>query len=76
LSGGALDPSGLPILRQQGGEIVDLVIGDARQHVGGTVRPSAFAVLRLMASSYFVGAWTGGSAGLVPFRIRPTYSPI
>jgi hypothetical protein len=33
LSGGALDPDGPPIPRQQGGEIVDLVIGDARQRV-------------------------------------------
>src|SRR5262245_65141226 len=31
--------------------------------VGGISRPSAFAVLRLMTSSYFVGACTGRSAG-------------
>jgi hypothetical protein len=35
---------------------------------GGTVRPSAFAVLRLMASSYFVGACTGRSLGFSPFK--------
>ena len=40
--------------------------------VGGTSRPSAFAVLRLIASSYFVGACTGKSAGLSPLRIRST----
>jgi hypothetical protein len=28
------------------------------------VRPSALAVVRLITSSYFVGAWTGRSAGL------------
>src|SRR5262245_26819027 len=34
--------------------------------VGGTSRPSAFAVLRLMTNSYFVGACIGRSAGFVP----------
>src|SRR5262245_53522542 len=37
----------------------------------GTVRPSALAVLRLMISSTFTTCWTGRSAGLSPFRIRP-----
>jgi hypothetical protein len=32
--------------------------------VGGTVTPSAFAVLRLITSSYFVGACTGRHPGL------------
>src|SRR5262245_2965440 len=40
--------------------------------VGGTSRPSAFAVLRLMASSYLVGACTGRSAGFSPLRMRST----
>src|SRR5262245_3101965 len=40
--------------------------------IGGTSRPSALAVLRLMTSSYFVGACTGRSAGFSPFRIRST----
>src|SRR5262245_33347710 len=39
--------------------------------VGGTSRPSAWAVLRLMNSSIFVACWTGRSAGFSPFRIRP-----
>src|SRR5262249_11360604 len=39
----------------------------------GMVRPSAFAVLRLMTSSYLVGCWTGRSLGLTPLRIRSTY---
>ena len=42
-------------------------------NVGGTVRPSVFAVLRLITSSNFVGCWIGSSVGLAPFRIRPTY---
>ena len=41
--------------------------------VGGIVRPSAWAVLRLIASSYLVGACTGRSAGFSPLRTRSTY---
>jgi hypothetical protein len=40
--------------------------------VGGTSRPSAFAVLRLIKSSNFVGCSTGSSLGLVPFNILST----
>src|SRR5262249_50650930 len=40
--------------------------------VGGISRPSALDVLRLMTSSYLVGCCTGKSAGLAPFRSRPT----
>src|SRR5262245_12497514 len=40
--------------------------------VGGTSRPSALAVLRLITNSYLVGACTGRSAGFSPFRIRST----
>jgi hypothetical protein len=39
---------------------------------GGTVRPSAFAVLRLSTSSSFVGCWIGRSPGFAPLRMRPT----
>ncbi len=39
--------------------------------VAGTSRLSAFAVLRLITSSYLVGWSTGKSAGLAPLRIRP-----
>src|SRR5262245_11021800 len=42
--------------------------------VGGTSRPSALAVLRLITSSNFVGCSTGRSAGLAPLRILSTYS--
>jgi hypothetical protein len=41
-------------------------------NVGDTVRPSALAVLRLIASSYLVGACTGRSAGFSPLRMRST----
>jgi hypothetical protein len=37
----------------------------------GTVKPSAFAVLRLMANSNFTVCWIGKSAGFSPLRIRP-----
>src|SRR5262249_33997697 len=40
--------------------------------VSGAVRPRAFAVLRLITSSYFVGACTGRSAGFSPLRMRST----
>ena len=39
---------------------------------GGTAMPSALAVLRLITSSYLVGACTGRSAGFSPLRIRST----
>ena len=38
----------------------------------GTDRPSAFAVLRLITSSYFVGACTGRSLAFSPLRMRST----
>src|SRR5215467_10949871 len=40
--------------------------------VGGTVRPNALAVMRLMTRSNLVGCWTGMSAGLAPRRILST----
>src|SRR5262250_4000286 len=43
--------------------------------VGGTSMPSALAVFRLMTSSYWVGACTGRSAGLVPRRTFPVKMP-
>jgi hypothetical protein len=38
---------------------------------GGMVRPSVFAVFRLMTNSNFVGCTTGRSTGFSPLRIRP-----
>jgi len=40
--------------------------------VGGTSRPSVFAVLRLITNSYLVGACTGRSAGFSPRKMRST----
>src|SRR5262249_16387927 len=40
--------------------------------LSGIWRPSAFAVLRLITSWYLVGACTGKSPGLVPFKMRST----
>src|SRR5262249_723968 len=40
------------------------------------VRPRAFAVLRLMTSSNFVGRSIGISDGLDPFRTRPAIRPM
>src|SRR5450759_1704602 len=37
--------------------------------VGGTVKPRALAVLRLITSSNFVGMRTGSSAGFAPLRM-------
>jgi hypothetical protein len=42
---------------------------------GGTSKPRAFAVLRFMTSSYFVGACTGRSAGFLPLE-PPASIPI
>ena len=39
---------------------------------GGTSKPSALAVFRLITSSYLVGACTGRSAGFSPLRMRST----
>src|SRR6516165_8568488 len=43
--------------------------------VGGTDRPSSFAVCRLMTSSNLVDCITGRSAGFAPFKMRPVYTP-
>src|SRR5262249_12106209 len=40
--------------------------------MSGTVGPSALAVLRLIPSSYLVGACPGRSAGFSPLRMRST----
>jgi hypothetical protein len=47
-----------------------------KRSVGGIVRPSALAVLRLMTSSNFQGCSTGRSAGLAPFKILSTYTVV
>jgi hypothetical protein len=42
---------------------------------GGTVRPNALAVSRLITSSNLIDCMTGRSAGFSPLRIRPVYTP-
>ena len=55
------------------GGVAYSITSSARDRIdGGTVRPSAFAVLTLMTSSNVVGCTTGRSAGLAPLRILPT----
>src|SRR6516225_7240957 len=44
----------------------------ANSRPGGTVRPSAFAVLRLRKVSNLIGVCTGRSAGLAPRSTRST----
>jgi hypothetical protein len=47
------------------------IISSARASSDGeTVNPSAFAVLRLTASRYFVGACAGRLAGFSPLKMR------
>src|SRR5438477_5629367 len=41
----------------------------------GTAMPTASAVFRLIANTYFVGSCTGRSPGYAPLRIRSTYEP-
>src|SRR5262249_37494105 len=48
----------------------------ATSRPGGTVSPSAFAVLRLSTVSYLVGACTGRSAGFAPRRMRSIYEAV
>src|SRR5262249_60191825 len=43
---------------------------------GGIVKPRAFAVLRLMITSNFVGCSMGRSAGLAPFKILSTKTAV
>ena len=47
----------------------------ATRSVWGTVKPSAFAVLRLIMRSNLVGCSTGRSLGFAPLRILATYMP-
>ena len=55
--------------------IVYWMISSARSSSDcGIVRPSAFAVFRLMVNSNLVGCCTGKSAGLAPLRILSTYT--
>ena len=55
--------------RAQRTSIYSITSSAVARSVGGTVRPSAFAVLTLMTIKYFVGNWTGSSDGFAPRRI-------
>ena len=54
----------------QKGSLFDHLVGALLSSVGGTSRPSALAVLRLITSSNLTGAWTGSSLGFAPLRMR------
>src|SRR5437764_1257938 len=64
-----------PLSAQPNGFYYSMTSSARCSSAGGTVRPSAFAVFRLITSSNLVGCWTGRSAGLAPLRIFPTYMP-
>src|SRR5450759_4508426 len=55
--------------------LYSITLSACESSVGGIVRPSVFAVLRLMTNSNLVGSSTGRSTGLVPLRILSTYAP-
>jgi hypothetical protein len=57
---------------QQTEQVYSITSSALASSAGGTSRPSVLAVLRLITSSYFVGACTGRSAGFSPLRTRST----
>src|SRR5262249_10465813 len=57
--------------RDERAPVVHSIPSSARaDNVGGTSRPSIFAVLRLITNSNLVGCTTGRSAGCSPLRTR------
>src|SRR5262249_38151823 len=60
--------------RDEVASLHSITLSARAMNAGGTVKPSAFAVLRLMTSSNMVGCSTGRSAGWAPFRILSTYT--
>jgi hypothetical protein len=63
--------SGRNGLSQSSKLIVYSITSSARaSNMGGTVRPSALAVLSLMANANAIGCWTGRSAALASLRTR------
>jgi hypothetical protein len=57
---------------QQKALIYSITSSAVTSRLGGTVSPSALAVLRLIPSSYLVGISTGRSLGFAPRRMRST----
>jgi hypothetical protein len=59
---------------EQRDELAALQTSSARaSSVGGMSRPSAFAVLRFITNSNFVGSWIGKSSGFSPLSMRAAY---
>ena len=58
-------------LRGLGAPAHSMTLSARSSSAAGSVRPSAFAVLRLMIISNLVGCSTGRSAGFAPLRMRP-----
>ncbi|MEH2570108.1 hypothetical protein V1289_009735 [Bradyrhizobium sp. AZCC 2289] len=50
--------------------VFDDLVGASERSVGGTARPSALAVLKLKASSKWVGISIGRSPALAPWKKR------
>src|SRR5262249_32415739 len=80
LPGGHLRPRRDRPRRRAGEQCDDLAATDhsitsstLASSCGGTSRFNALAVCKLMANSNLVGCTTGNSAGLAPFRMRPTF---
>ena len=62
-----------PLCANSGHRATYSITSSARSSNGrGTVIPNAFAVLRLITSSYLVGACTGRLPGFSPLRMRST----
>ena len=57
-------------MRRSKYDVYSITSSARASRVGGIARPSALAVLRLMASSYLVAACTGRSLGFAPRRMR------
>jgi hypothetical protein len=53
-------------------QVYSITLVASASNDGGIVRPSAFAVLRLITNSNFVDTKTGRSVGFSPLRMRPT----
>jgi len=63
----------LPVCPRYGSRHDYSITSSARaSSVGGIVRPSAFAVFRLITNSNLVDRITGRSPGFSPLRMRPT----
>jgi len=69
-----LSSSSIVALREQQHVVHSITSSAAISSGSGIVRPSPFAVLRLMTNSNLVGCSTGRSLGFAPRKILSTYS--